>query len=181
MIIREHELLVKTKEYKDYIDNHRKMVQKAWEIIKDATVKYGEDSWGQHNNCHAFTFISLIIEEHDKSKYSPEEFEAYRKRFYPVTGEEYDKNELQRAWGHHLENNLHHWQSMKAVNYNHPYILEHTVEMICDWFAMAMQFNEGHRDYYENNKDKIELQDWQHELVEEIYCALDKWTETEGY
>lgn len=174
-MINEHELISKTKEYRDYIDNHIANVQKAWNIIEKAVTKYKLDGWGKHRAGNAFITIDELVRNHDKSKYFPEEFERYRKRFYPVIGETFDESEFNEAWKHHQGNNLHHWQSMKVINYEHPFILEYTVEMICDWFAMAMQFNEGHRDYYNKNKDNIELLEWQHELIEIIYTALDMW------
>lgn len=175
MMIKEHELIIKTKEYKKYIDNHIENVQKAWNIIDQATTKYKLNSWGQQNGCNAHMFIDEFIKEHDKSKYSIEEFEGYRKKFYPIIGEDFDEEEFEKAWEHHQEHNLHHWQSMRAIDYDHVFILEYTIEMICDWFAMAMQFGESHRDYYNKNKDKIELEKWQHELIEEVYQALDLW------
>ena len=178
-MINEYELISKTKEYKEYIDNHIKNVQKAWSIIDKATSKYKLNSWGQQNGCNAHMFINKFIRNHDKSKYSIEEFEGYRKKFYPVVGEDFDEEEFQKAWEHHQKHNLHHWQSMKAIDYDHVFILEYTIEMICDWFAMAMQFGESHRDYYNKNKDKIELQKWQHELIEEEYQALDLWVAEE--
>lgn len=174
-MINEHELIVKIKEYRDYIDNHILNVQEAWRIINEATTKYKLNSWGQQNGCNVHMVIDGFIKNHDKSKYCPEEFEGYRKKFYPVIDEDFKESEFNEAWKHHQEHNLHHWQSMKAINYDHPFILGYTIEMICDWFAMAMQFNEGHRDYYNKNKDNIELLDWQHELIEKIYNALDMW------
>lgn len=173
----EYELIQKIKEYREYIDNHIANVQKAWLIIDKATEKYNMNGWGKQNSCHAHMFIDDLIKKHDESKFSHEEFEPYRKKFYPVAGEEVDEKEFQQAWQHHQDNNLHHWQSMRAINYEHTLILEYTVEMLCDWLAMAMNFGEGHRDYYNKNKDNIELQDWQHELIEEIYTALDMWFE----
>lgn len=122
-------------------------------------------------------FIDELIEKHDDSKFSVEEFEPYRKQFFLAHGEQRDPNDFQMAWQHHKDNNLHHWESMKAIDYKHWMILEYTVEMICDWFAMAMKFNEKHRDYYERNKDKIELDKWQKDFIEEIYSVLDKWYE----
>lgn len=169
----------KQREYTDYIEKHRENVKKAWEIIDKATQKYKANSWGQQNGCNAHIIIDGLIQKHDMSKYSKEEFEPYRKRFFPIDGKVFDKEEFEKAWQHHKDNNLHHWQSMQAIDYDHVFILEYTIEMLCDWLAMAMNFNEGHRDYYNKNKDDIMLEKWQREVLEDVYGALDKWYEDE--
>lgn len=168
-------IIAKNREYMEYINNHIGNVNKAWEIIDKATSKYSLNSWGQQNACNAHIIIDDLIKKHDASKYMREEFDGYRQKFYPVEGGIVDEVGFNKAWEHHKDHNLHHWQSMRSIDYKHPYILEYTVEMVCDWFAMAMQFGEGHRDYYNKNKDEIELQDWQHELIETIHQALDMW------
>lgn len=173
----EYELIQKTKEYKQYIENHIANVKTAWRIIDKATDKYNAWEWKKHNDGQACIIIDDLIRDHDKSKWSVEEFGPYRKKFFPVIGEESQPKEFEKAWKHHQDCNLHHWQSMQAIGYKDLIILEYTIEMICDWFAMAIHFGEHHRDYYNKHKEKIELQDWQHELIETIYTALDMWFE----
>lgn len=172
------ELHQRTQEYINYINEHKANVKEAWKIIEHACNVHGRNSWMQQNSCNCGMFIDELIEKHDLSKFDVEEFLPYRKRFFPsITDEPYDSDEFEKAWQHHKDNNLHHWESMKAINYDHWMILEYTVEMICDWLAMAMKFNEKHRAYWNKNKDKIKLAPWQVEFIEEIYTTLDMYYE----
>jgi hypothetical protein len=152
-----------TEEYFKYIEEHRSNVRKAWGKIKPLV------SQGNYDNL----IMEKIIASHDLSKYSDEEFVAYRKRFFPYEKEVYYESEFEDAWQHHKDNNPHHWENMLATNYENPNIYEHTLEMICDWYAMAIKFKEGHRDYYNKKKDEIQLQEWQRELIEFVYDKLD--------
>ena len=47
------------------------------------------------------------------------------------------KNEcdFQKAWEHHKKENKHHMENMKSLNDQEFFI--YTIEMICDWLAMA--------------------------------------------
>lgn len=178
---RKQKKLLKIQEtnYTNYINTHKANVKKAWIIIEKACNLYERNSWMQEHSCNAGSIIDGMIALHDDSKFSSEEFNSYRKRFFPcveVDGD-FNKEEFELAWQHHKDNNLHHWESMKAIDYKDYYIVERTIEMICDWFAMAINFNEKHREYYNKNKDRIQLQDWQHELIEDIYTTLDMWYE----
>ena len=52
------------------------------------------------------------ILKHDNSKYESEEFNAYRKNYFPVNTEEkeLDKKDFEAVWGHHWTSNRHHWE-----------------------------------------------------------------------
>ena len=162
-------------QYREYIDNHRKNVQKAWDLMKS------------NNNCvelinrHLFTTTELlismmddIIKQHDMSKYSIFEFAPYRKNFYPLNEEEKASNtdEFERAWKHHYENNPHHWDGWYKSGSPDMMPLIHVVEMICDWEAMGYTFGNNSLQYYEKNKMNIHLGDKQRIFAEELMNTI---------
>lgn len=83
---------------------------------------------------------------HDKSKYSKEEYDSYDRYFYPdnyamklAMGRSFDY-----AWLHHIHNNPHHWQYWTLVTDDPERPIEYLtiprryiVEMICDWWAFS--------------------------------------------
>jgi hypothetical protein len=92
---------------------------------------------------------------HDLSKFSKQEFDAYRRNHYPVSDEEQKASEddYLKAWDHH-----------KSVNPHHPYFwtqsgiiedmpLQYIFEMLCDWAAVSQHMAEDH-----GSKDS--LVDW---------------------
>ena len=128
--------------YLGYIFHHQYNVKQAWYTYLSKVCKnlpYDKDD------------IMNRINTHDESKITKEEFEPYRKYFYPIEGEERNENEFNKAWEHHYMNNDHHpeyWidkdgrvQEMK---------LEAMLEMLCDWIAMSIQFHSNPIEWYEN-------------------------------
>lgn len=90
------DLLQKTSEYMDYLADHKKNVQKAWDELKNATTgvpllqrPYIVDEMNWRIKCH------------DDSKFSEEEFVPYRQHFYPVDGEQVDQAAFDKAWKIH--------------------------------------------------------------------------------
>lgn len=156
--------MTKTEEYFQYINEHRQNVSNAWNKIKPFINRSNYDA----------IIMEKLIASHDLSKYSVEEFAPYRQKFFPYENEVCDELKFEKAWQHHKDNNPHHWENMFATNYQNIKIYEYTLEMICDWYAMAIKFNESHRDYYDKKKESIKLQDWQRELIEYVYTRLDK-------
>jgi len=115
---------------------------------------------------------------HDLSKYSPAEFKAYAIKFF---GGDYAykyfevESEFEKAWLHHQHKNPHHWQYWvqlktykdKTANYEaHEIPFKYTKEMICDWIAMGIKFNDTAIEYYNKNKDKMILHETTRKRVE---------------
>lgn len=161
-----------TRNYLDYLQEHIINVHKAWQIVqekcKDLSIVYDD-----------FKYNSLDeeVRSHDLSKLSKEEFFAYRRKFFPTDIEvQQDEQELKeiekdfdKAWRHHYENNDHHWEKWKTSSYSHPYAHEiHCAHMVIDWMAMGMKFGDT-REYYDKNKDKIDLPEWADKFVNEIF------------
>lgn len=164
----------KTKEYSEYILNHQKNVLRAYHEML---------------HCEGLEWIILDREiyeplwqralDHDDSKWDKEEFDAYRKYFYPIDEEEKEsaKEEFEAAWEHHWKNNDHHWQhrvNWKDEDFNINTELA-CLENIMDWLAMGYEFNDRPYQYYEKHKDEITLSPKQKAFIEKcIYAGVDR-------
>ena len=161
----------KEHEYRQYIDNHKLNVQRAWDNIKNnrMCIKLIKKNFSNMKIDVAIDLIDELIKYHDESKYGEKEFDAYRKEFYPINPSEKENNKeaFDKAWKHHYTNNLHHWDWWyESGNIdNMPFV--HVIEMICDWEAMGYQFGNTSKQWYEQNKDKIYLGEKQRRFAEE--------------
>jgi len=162
------ELLSQTEEYLKYIKEHYINVQKAWKIIQDIG-KGGP--WDFLYDDSKYFILDLAIKEHDKSKLSDIEFNAYRGKFYPIEAEKNNRllagraaYEFENAWSHHKLHNKHHWQNWTKSNWSNIDV----VDNFCDWFAMSMKFEANPLDYYRKEKDRIILPENAIELMFDI-------------
>lgn len=161
---------LKRNEYHVYIYNHQQNVFKAWMTNMNIfllLVPMDEESIRQ---------LNVEIINHDTSKFSEEEFEPYRKNFFPVSDKEKENNkgDFDMAWEHHYKNNPHHWNYWVDENGVAKEIDEiNIIHMICDWMAMGMQFNNTAAEYYFKNKNKINLHPVTREKVEYILSRMD--------
>ena len=143
------------KAYSDYIKTHIENVKKAYSVLRDIlkrNLNYDESE------------LSDRINKHDETKYSTEEFEPYRSRFYPKEGESRNDKAFNEAWFHHLHNNDHHpeyWTYVdddnKKVVLDMPDIC--IAEMILDWFTFCYKNNNSKDivDYWRKNGIKKPL------------------------
>jgi len=166
------EQIEKTREYLDYLETHVLNVRKAFgeftEKCKDLRVIY--------DDCY-YNWLGKEIENHDLSKMSSEEFTSYRKEFFPAKGDEEKFSlfglEFDSAWEHHKNNNPHHWENWTQKSMNQPHEWEvHCSHMIIDWMAMGYKFGDTAEQYYESNKDKIELPEYTIDFIYEIFDRL---------
>ena len=163
--------------YKEYIDNHRANVLKAWTVMKSNPDCMDLISKNLKTSIEsAIRLIDMLVEAHDLTKYGENEFHQYRKQFYPVSEEEKESNksDFDKAWEHHYTNNLHHWdwwyKSGNVDNMKMPYV----VEMVCDWEAMGYKFGNTSKSWYEKNKQNIHLGEKQRLFAEELMDILNK-------
>lgn len=161
----------KRDEYTQYINTHMENVKKAWAIF--------QKKCGFYLDMQLLGDISLLIDKHDESKFSDEEFEAYRKYFYPITDAEKNdpktKVAFDLAWGHHYRNNPHHWDYWYHGGIVNEMKYKYVVEMVCDWLAMGMKEGSQQIDsWYEDNKSKIVLSNENRKLVEVFIANLIK-------
>ncbi len=163
----------KTRDYLNYIENHIWNVQKAWNLLKQKCkdMRFIHDDW-------YFNSINNLIENHDLSKLSEFEFIQYRKRFFPTEKEKeigIDVKIFEKAWEHHKENNPHHWENWTKQKFKNPYEWEiHCVCMVCDWIGMSFEFGDSAQEYYEKNKNKIELPDYAIDFIYEIFKRIKR-------
>lgn len=131
-------------EYIKYIQDHISNMKKAFNLYALPIVTYLD-------NCN-LNSLKYRISVHDKSKFSEEEFEPYRKRFYPANEAERltdDDPEFLEAWKHHYTENSHHpehFSDGEGGFYEMPDI--DIAEMLLDWFAMGMTHNSTPWEYY---------------------------------
>lgn len=160
--------------YRKYIENHKNNVFQAFvEMVMCPDMNWLFCQEGIYN-----ALIDRVL-VHDDSKFSTEEFDAYRKNFYPINKKEKEDNKQNflLAWEHHYKNNRHHWQ---ARQYDQDDELSFEtimdiIENVCDWLAMGYNFGDRPYQYYEKNKDFIKLPQKQQELLEKIiYQGIDK-------
>ena len=163
--------------YKEYIDNHRQNVQKAWTIMKSNSECMIHISKYLNTSIEAaIDLIDNLIINHDMSKYDEFEFNAYRKEFYPVSEDEKEENKpmFDAAWKHHYYNNLHHWNWWYETGNMDNMKLPYVVEMICDWEAMGYKFGNTSRQWYDENRDKIKLGELQRKFAETLMNIMHK-------
>ena len=148
-------------ENKKYIEEHKDNVRQFAEWLRGQLPEIFEGV-----DLDAF---NELIQEHDDSKFSEEEFEPYAQKWFNNSGK---TPEYEEAWKHHWMNNEHHPEFWLGEDMPYIYILE----MICDWGSFSIKsgdFRELSKFYYEKAKDDEEknLSDNTKIIIEEI---LDK-------
>lgn len=128
-------------QYRQYITEHINNVQKMYSKWKWLFMELFPEVYkyeGQY-------LMESQLGSHDASKYSVEEFEGYRQRFFPLVENQFDKHEFNRAWLHHIHNNPHHPEYWVLYGEDGPNSVEvfempehFIIEMICDWLAMCI-------------------------------------------
>lgn len=162
-----------------YIDNHITNVKEAFH-------KYGH-TLCLVSRCNVDELETIVL-QHDKSKYTPAEFEGYRRKYYPTDAEknsDVDKltaDELSdKAWIHHFTFNRHHpehWVVMDPVSKQPictPMPKIYILEMILDWTAMGKINDKGNAwEYWNRERDnKIMHPDTKALVDTYIECVKD--------
>ena len=131
--------------YMDYINDHISKVKKSFDQ-RSAMLQ-------RVMNLSHSEMEELIgrIDNHDASKYSVEEFPAYRNYFYPAEKEARDNEGFAKAWEHHYKNNDHHPEYWVVNNVPQPMTKVAIAEMILDWEAMSRNFGGNPRVWYRDS------------------------------
>ncbi len=154
-------------EYRNYIIQHKKNVELSWDILKKDI----------NDDCLYFT-IDALIQIHDNSKFSTEEFGKYRQFFFPNEGDEKSKTSFAFGWNHHQKSNPHHWQywvmykggdHVEALKMPFEYI----IEMVCDWMAMSIKFNTSLADWFYDNLDQMLFHEDTFRMLEPMVISAD--------
>ena len=164
-----------SKEYDNYIKEHKDAVMRAYMWLLD--------------NCDGVLEISKYpnlkenLLNHDASKYSSEEYDAYDKYFYGGNRSYAVVEEFRRAWLHHIHVNPHHWQYWVLVNDDPKEGTialdmpdEYIIEMICDWWAFSWANGNLYEifNWYGKNKSKMLLHKNTKKIYEDILDKLEK-------
>lgn len=187
----------KNQEYLDYIKEHINNVKLVYEELfgsgRVIKLPEGISSVDFKNAVHA---AGIEIAFHDSSKFSEDEFDAYRRHFHrtdeeilmddtnPASAQEVESN-FQKAWEHHYMNNNHHPQwwcyhdasgvrTAERVDPN-PMSLDAIIHMICDWSAMSLKFDHTYSPlswYATADKEKSFMHPETKRIVEELLNNL---------
>lgn len=183
------EIYKKNEEYKKYILNHKENIRVAWNNIKSSekctlvlrkNKTYFDTIYPSHPiydiEKESKREIDELILVHDDSKFGKEEFEPYRKNFYPISLEEKKENKSNffKAWKHHYTNNLHHWNWWSETGNKSYMTFNFVVEMCCDWIAMSMA-NKGNALQWFYQQTNIDLGVKQKSFVEELLNEYYKY------
>ena len=167
----------KEKEYNEYIREHVLNVTNAYICIKDGLLL--------HLMCDE-DLLARNIAKHDASKYSKEEYNAYRMKFFPDNNPEelsYPKRikdaAFEKAWKHHYTVNAHHPEYWIANDKPIPMLPYSIAEMFCDWAAMSYKFNTVPSKWYEDKmkRDPFKFHPATKLIVEKNIWLADKAVE----
>ena len=144
--------LQKEQEYISYIKEHIENIQKAKLIVKDKWMIGTELE-------ELIPEFEVACMSHDASKYSQDEFDAYRRHFHPINDEEKknSKKDFDKAWEHHYMNNKHHWNYWvdRSVGVADRMPMVYILEMMADWIAMSLKFHSSLYEWYYKKKEEI--------------------------
>lgn len=180
--VHDEEYRAKVEEYKNYVQDHIRKVQKVWKTFLDVPdVEKVPELQEIKNSSHMQNLYG-----HDYSKTFDLEFYPYRRKFYPTEQEksETDAKEAEEdfltAFRHHVFYNFHHWNHWVLVTSPDKIIpicmpLVYSIEMLADWGAMSLaKGNEVPSQYYEKIKDSIVLHPKTREEVEKFIGHFDQ-------
>ena len=154
-----------SKEYDLYLKNHIETVNKG--------AKWMVDNIGMTALIDVLPNLEIKFNNHDLSKRSKEEYDAYDRYFYGCKRDgEADRKVLEAfnyAWLHHIHNNPHHWQYWVLLNDDKDegnIVLEmpdrYIFEMICDWWSFSWK-----------NGDLYEIFNWWNDHQDYIQLGID--------
>ena len=141
--------------YQNYVVEHVENVKKVWAAIQPLCV----DEWWL-DDC-LWAAIDSLIKQHDRSKLDDDEYQGYRQWFFPYAGCAKRKEPFDNAWNHHQKANPHHWQywlmwkpeETTPLSMPFPYLFE----MLADWAAMSLKFNDTPAEFYKKNRGTMLL------------------------
>lgn len=159
----------------EYLEKNKHYVEEHRENVKQFA------DWLVEKVPDLFTAVDIesfyeIIDEHDESKFSEEEFEPYAQKWF---GDGKKTPAYNAAWKHHWTHNEHHPEFWLGEDMPYIYILE----MLCDWGSFSIKsgdFRELSKFYYDKARDDEEknLSDNTKKIIEDsldlINAAIDK-------
>lgn len=163
-----------SQEYTNYIYEHKNNVEKAFNWLVSHDIITPEWSASIYEN----------IVEHDLSKFSAFEYDAYDKYFYGTKTKKVE-SDFNYAWLHHIHVNPHHWQYWVLKHDDEPeealeMPVQYVYEMICDWWAFSFKKDDLKEifSWYEKHKGMVLHQNTR-KLVEDTLNKIKKILEEE--
>ena len=149
-------IIEKEEEYMEYIRNHINNVIKVFEDMVENINKFDNKGYDDIVEAIKEAEYEGFVYRHDDSKYSDEEFNAYRRYWHSINDQEKEdsKEDFENAWKHHYTVNPHHPEYWLKNNVPQPMELKYIVEMACDWIAMCMVKGGTAIQYYLDNKEE---------------------------
>lgn len=158
-------------DYDHYLQEHIRLVMDGLKWM-DEELDLGKDHLSVLSRAIEYAF------EHDKSKWSAEEYPAYDNWFYGNDKSHQAKIEFEYAWLHHIHKNRHHWQHWVLINDDDGTVAlemprEYVYEMIADWWTFSWKNGNLYEifDWYDVHKDKMILHKETRKMIESV---LDK-------
>ena len=156
--------------YDEYLNDHRANVAKGFYWIQENL----PDILRTEN---PIDLQNQICVDHDRSKNTIAEYDAYDQYFYGKNKSYEVVNNFNHAWLHHIHRNPHHWQywvlinddpgeGMVVLDMSYCYI----IEMLCDWWAFSWKKENLHEifNWYDAHKDYMKLSKNTRKTVEDI-------------
>lgn len=139
------------KKYREYLSSHIKYVEMTYNLLLPSIKKMGLSE-------QELQQLKVNIEEHDKSKFTKEEFIPYCNYFYGDKTEE-TITEFKKAVHKHETRNPHHLEYWAEKKESMPTI--YLIEMVCDWWSFSLRKKEPLEvlEWYNKNKPKMNLSD----------------------
>lgn len=157
-----HEIEVK---YMEHYFTHTYFCVLAWKAIRNELLEAKVITESE------FSLINHLVAWHDDSKISEEEFGPYAVGLYSESKDDPEiHSQLIEAIKHHKENNIHHHETL--ANYKGDDWKCYVVELICDYIAMGWEFKNYLFEYYQANKDKINLPPEYKEYLELVMSII---------
>lgn len=157
-------------EYDEYLDSHRMNVAKGYWWLQEHLPEMLRTE-------NPINLEYQICDDHDRSKNTVAEYEAYDAYFYGKNKSYEVVQNFNRAWLHHIHNNPHHWQYWILVD-DDPgegeVILDmdynYIIELLCDWWAFSWKKGNLYEifSWYDDHKAYIKLSPKTRKTVEDI-------------
>ena len=149
----------KCKEYMNYIDTHINNAKLAFKkLFIDRQLDWSKLGITRERLIPILKQVYQDVQHHDESKYTDEEFDGYREKWFPTREEKdrYDKDleyakevdaNADDAWKHHYRYNDHHPRHWCSIDDSDNIVdkrdmsIVAILHMLCDWEAMSMYLN----------------------------------------
>lgn len=167
-------------QYDEYLKEHISAVNNAYIWLSQ---NLNDKDYG------ASFYINGGTDDHDRSKFTAEEYEAYDAYFYGRNKSYAVVNDFNKAWLHHIHNNPHHWQHWVLLEDDpksgEPYIciempIHVVLEMIADWWSFSWRTGNLYEvfDWYDKHKTTMKLHKNTRKLVEKILSDIKEVLDT---